>query len=191
MSDREFDMDRPINGSAGESSPTDLDFGLLANSLAALLEAAKSELHHDQVAAKASLATASCILKSEVERRSGAKNTRTGGLAGWQIARVRSFIDSNLHRTIPASELSAVARRSTSHFSRSFKQALGMPPHAYIVGRRLQKACHLMLTSPAPLSEIALIVGFSDQAHLCKQFKRAFGQRPSNWRRERENLARR
>src|ERR1700722_11649159 len=105
MSDREFDMERPINGSADESSPADLEFGLLANSLALLLEAAKSELNHDQAAAKASLATASCILKSEVERRSGTKGASTGGLAGWQIARVRSFIDSNLHRTIPASEL--------------------------------------------------------------------------------------
>jgi AraC family transcriptional regulator len=191
MSKRDFDMDKPHSDDTEVATSTDSEFGFLANSLTLLLDAAKSELDHDQAAAKVSLATASCILKSAIEHRSGVKSVSAGGLAGWQIARVRSFIDNNLHRTIHASDLSAVARRSTSHFSRSFKQAFGEPPHAYVVRRRLQKACHLMLTSPASLSEIALTVGFSDQAHLCKQFRRAFGQRPSSWRRERENLWRR
>jgi AraC family transcriptional regulator len=184
-------MDRLYSEDAGVSSPTDLEFGSLANSLALLLEAAKTELEHDQEAAKTSLATASSILQSEIERRSGAKGARTGGLAGWQIARVRSFIDKNLHRTIQASDLSAVARRSTAHFSRSFKQAFGEPPHSYVVRRRLEEACHLMLTSPASLSEIALSVGFCDQAHLCKHFRQAFDQSPANWRRERETPERR
>jgi AraC-like DNA-binding protein len=183
-------MERPYSD-ADVSSPSDFEFGSLANSLALLLEAVKTELEHDQEAAKRSLATASSILQSEIERRSGSKGSRTGGLAGWQKARVRSFIDENLHRTIHASDLSAVARRSTAHFSRSFKQAFGEPPHAYVVRRRLEEACHLMLTSPASLSEIALSVGFCDQAHLCKLFRQGFGQSLSNWRREREISARR
>ena len=181
-------MDMPYTEAADVSPPIDLEFGSLANSLVLLLEAARSELEHDREAARTSLATASSILQSEIERRSGGKGSRTGGLAGWQIARVRTFIDRNLHRTIHANDLSAVARRSTAHFSRSFKQAFGESPHAYIVRRRLEVACHLMLTSPASLSEIALNVGFSDQAHLCKLFRHAFGQSPSNWRRERETL---
>jgi transcriptional regulator GlxA family with amidase domain len=43
-----------------------------------------------------------------------------------------------------------------------------------------------MMTSAASLSEIALSVGFSDQAHLCRLFRQAFSQSPANWRRERE-----
>ena len=184
-------MERAYGEVADVSSPTDFEFGSLANSLALLLEAAKSELEHDREAAKTSLTTASLILKSEIDRRSATKGTRTGGLAGWQMARVRSFIEDNLHRTIHASDLSSVARRSTAHFSRSFKQAFGHPPHAYIVKRRLEEACHLMLTSPVSLSEIALSVGLSDQAHLSKLFRQAFGQSPASWRRERETLWRR
>lgn len=180
-------MERPRGEDAGFSSPTDLEFGSLVNSLVLLLEAAKTELEYDQEAAKTSLATASSILQLAIERRVGAKSSRTGGLAGWQIACVRSFIDRNLHRTIHASDLSAIARRSTAHFSRSFKQAFGEPPHAYVVRRRLEEACYLMLTSTASLSEIALKVGFFDQAHLCKHFRQGFGQSPSNWRRERES----
>ena len=169
-----------------DSSPTDLPFGYLASSLAQLLEAASRELEHDREAAKATLATASTILQSEIERYSGAKRSQAAGLAGWQIARVRTFIDKNLHRTIHTQDLSAVARRSPAHFSRSFKLTFGEPPHAYVVKRRLEKACHLMITGSASLSEIALSAGFSDQAHLCRLFRQAFGQSPASWRRERE-----
>jgi AraC family transcriptional regulator len=168
------------------SAPAGPPFGYLASSLVQLLEVARRELEHDREAAKASLATASTILKSEIERYSGARRSRTAGLAGWQVARVRTFIDKNLHRTIHTQDLSTVARRSPAHFSRAFKLTFGEPPHAYVVKRRLEKACHLMLTSSASLSEIALSAGFSDQAHLCRLFRQAFGQSPASWRRERE-----
>ena len=171
---------------ASNSSPAGLQLGYLAGSLAQLLEVARCQLDHDHEAAKASLATASTILQSEIERCSGAKRSRTGGLAGWQVARVRTFIDKNLHRTIHTQDLSAIARRTPAHFSRSFKLTFGEPPHAYVVKRRLEKACHLMLTSSASLSEIALSVGFSDQAHLCRLFRQAFGHSPASWRREHE-----
>lgn len=168
-----------------DSSSAGLEFGYLANSLATLLETARRELERDREAAKASLATASTILQAEIERRSGANGSTRGGLAAWQIVRVQAYIDSNLHRTIHIRDLSAVARRSPAHFSRKFKLAVGESPHAYLVTRRLERACHLMRTSAEPLSEIALSVGFSDQAHLCRLFRQAFGQSPANWRRER------
>jgi AraC family transcriptional regulator len=167
------------------SLAADQQFHLVANSVAKLLETATRDLERDQEAAKASLVTASHILQAEIERCSGANGSTTGGLAAWQILRVRAYIDGNLHRTIHTRDLSAVARRSPAHFSRKFKLAVGEPPHAYVVRRRLERACHLMITSAEPLSEIALSVGFSDQAHLCRLFRQAFGQSPASWRRER------
>ena len=168
-----------------ESSPAGVEFGYLANSLATLLDTARREFERDRETAKASLATASTILQAEIERCAGANGSIRGGLAAWQIGRVRAYIDSNLHRTIHIRDLSAVARRSPAHFSRKFKLAVGESPHAYVVKRRLERACHLMMTSAESLSEIALSVGFSDQAHLCRLFRQAFGQSPANWRRER------
>jgi AraC family transcriptional regulator len=167
------------------SSGADQQFHLVANSLAKLLDTARRELERDRDAAKASLVTASHILQAEIERCSGANGSTTGGLAAWQITRVRAYIDSNLHRTIHIRDLSAVAQRSPAHFSRKFKLAVGDSPHAYVVKRRLERASHLMMTSAEPLSEIALSVGFSDQAHLCRLFRQAFGRSPANWRRER------
>jgi AraC-like DNA-binding protein len=155
----------------------------LAKSLAKLLETARRELDSDREAAEASLVTASSILESEIERSSGANGSRPGALANWQIARVREFIEKNLHSNIDTRDLSAVAQRSPAHFSRSFKQAFGESPHAYVIKRRLERACHLMVTTPESLSDIALSAGFSDQAHFCRRFQRAFGQSPSIWRR--------
>ena len=175
-----------LQTAAAESSfADDQQFHLVANSVAKLLETARRELGRDQEAAKASLATASHILQAEIERCTAANGSTTGGLAAWQIARVRAYIDRNLHRTIHIRDLSAVARRSKAHFSRKFKLAVGESPHAFVVRMRLERASHLMMTSAASLSEIALSVGFSDQAHLCRLFRQAFGQSPANWRRQR------
>src|SRR5271170_6348770 len=121
------------------SSTTSLEFGYLANSLAQLLEVARREIERDREAAKASLAAASSILQSEIERHSGARRSRTAGLAAWQAAQVRAFIDKNLHRTIHIRNLSFVTHLSPAHFARSFKLTFGEPPHAYLVKRRLEK----------------------------------------------------
>jgi AraC family transcriptional regulator len=160
-----------------------LPLQFLVRGLAKLLDRARHELDSDREAAKASLVTASSILQSEIERSSGANGFRPGALAGWQRARIRAFIEENLHRNICVRDLSAVAQRSPAHFSRSFSRAFGEPPHAYVIKRRLERACHLMVTTSESLSEIALNVGFSDQAHFCRLFQRAFAQRPSVWRR--------
>ena len=77
-------------------SPTDLQFVYLANNVVELLETAKGELERDREAAKASLATASSILQSEIERRSRAKGAGPRALAAWQVVRVRAYVDSNL-----------------------------------------------------------------------------------------------
>ena len=179
-------MERSENAALNSSTPSEPQFDCLANSLIQLLETAKQDLDRDREAAKALLVKASSILQSEIERRSGANDSGTGGLAGWQIVRVRAFIDKNLHGTIHIRDLSAVVRRSAAHFARSFKHSFGEPPHAYVMRRRFEKACHLMIASSEFLSQIALSVGFSDQSHFCKRFKQALGQSPSNWRRERE-----
>ena len=138
-------MDGLQTTAPGSFLAADQQFSLVASSVATLLETARRELECDQEAAKASLATASHILQAEIDRCSGANGCARGGLAAWQILRVRAYVDSNLHRTIHIRDLSAVARRSPAHFSRKFKQAVGESPHAYVVKRRLERACHLMM----------------------------------------------
>jgi hypothetical protein len=112
----------PPNGSAGPQ------FGCLASSLVELIETATREFERDREVAKASLVTVSSILQSERKRGSQAHGGRSGALVGWQMLRVRSFIERNLHRNIGVRELSAVAQRSPAHFTRSSKR-LSASPH--------------------------------------------------------------
>jgi AraC family transcriptional regulator len=170
------------------ATPGDLESHFVTNSVAQLVETATRELERNREMAKASLVAASTILQSEIERHSGARQARRAGLVDWQIARVRAFIEKNLHGAVRNADLSKLIRRSPAYFSRSFKLTFGEPPHVYVIRRRLEKARQLMLTSSASLSEIALSAGFADQAHLCRQFRKAFRQSPACWRRERETL---
>jgi AraC family transcriptional regulator len=163
---------------------TGAQFHHLARCLFELLETVKREFERNREVAKASLITASSILQSEIERNRWACGARSGPLTRWQILRMRSFIDRNLHRAIYTRDLAAVAQRSRAHFARSFKQTFGEPPHAYVTRMRLHRACHLMVTTPATIVEISLAMGFSDQSHLCRLFRKTFGQSPSRWRRE-------
>jgi AraC-like DNA-binding protein len=98
---------------------------------------------------------------------------------------VRTFIDEHLTESIRESDLSALARSSSSYFSAAFKRTFGASPHAYLMKRRVALAVEQMLGSDAPLSEIAMNCGFADQAHFSRQFRRMMGSTPSSWRRER------
>jgi len=159
----------------------------VAQELATLLETAVTELENNQATAIASLANALSLLQPTPDSQD---NTPKGGkepngLAKWQARRVCSFIEEHFDQTITIVDLSRAARSSASHFSRSFRKTFGQPPHAYLMAWRIQRAREMMLTSDMPLTEIALSCGFSDQAHLTRLFRRAIGESPAAWRRER------
>jgi AraC family transcriptional regulator len=106
------------------------------------------------------------------------------GLMPWQAERVLAYIEARLETPLRAVELGAVARLSTSHFSRAFKVSTGRTPHAYVLARRVERAKRLMLADdPVPLAEIALRCGLSDQAHLSRVFRKIVAESPGAWRR--------
>lgn len=158
----------------------------LTTSVLSLLRTATSEVERDREAAKTCIARASSLLQIEADRQHlPNREVISGGLAPWQIQRVKTFVEQRLPETIRAGDLSAVARLCVTHFSRAFRRSFGEAPHAYVIRRRLDRARHLMLTSDMALSELALACGFSDQAHLCKLFRCSTGTTPAAWRRER------
>lgn len=156
--------------------------------LARLLDDASEAIHRDRETAQACIARASALLEFERGRdRAGSEGAAStlvqGGLAPWQIARVKSHIEANLDSTIRMTDLTAIVRLSAGHFTRSFKRSFGEAPFAYIVGRRLVRAQDLMLTTEESFCQIALACGLCDQSHLSRLFRQRFGTSPSNWRR--------
>jgi AraC-like DNA-binding protein len=110
--------------------------------------------------------------------------TRTmylGGLAPWQRRRIMELIDSKLDGNLRLSYLAEECGLSVSHFCRSFKHSFGVPAHRYLIGRRVDRAKFLLRSSSAPLSEIALESGFSDQAAFSRTFRGVVGTSPMRW----------
>ncbi|WJH41070.1 AraC family transcriptional regulator [Aliirhizobium terrae] len=107
----------------------------------------------------------------------------TGGLAPWQVKKVKQHIGARIAYSIPLDELAQQVRLSTSYFSTAFKVTFGISPHSYIVVCRVEHAKHRMLNTEAPLCEIALDCGLADQSHLSRVFRRVTGTTPSAWRR--------
>lgn len=119
----------------------------------------------------------------QVKPTTSGEQISVGGLAPWQVAKVKSFIVERISTSIALDELAQTVRLSTSYFSTAFKVSFGLSPHSYIVKQRVELAKRKMHMTEAPLSEIALDCGLSDQAHLSRVFRRATGTTPSAWRR--------
>jgi AraC family transcriptional regulator len=149
-----------------------------------LLEAAVGQLHDLEHPAQGTLLEAASLLRQQVHpAATGEVFDGRGRLLAWQVRKVREYIDSHITGPVLVTDLCALVQRSEAHFSRSFKRTLGESPHCFVVRRRVELAAQYMLTTDASLSDIALRCGFTDQAHLCKQFRQAVGQTPAAWRR--------
>ena len=107
-----------------------------------------------------------------------------GGLPPIATQRVCEFIESHLDQKIGLEALAAIAGLSTHHFARAFHQSVGVPPHSYLLSRRLERAEHMLRETRLPLSEIAAATGFSDQSHLARHFRRRTGMSPRLARRK-------
>jgi AraC-like DNA-binding protein len=102
-----------------------------------------------------------------------------GGLSPARTHRICEYINFNLDQNISLETLAEMAGLSTHHFARAFKQTVGMPPHGYVLQRRIEHAQQMLRNTDLPMSEIALSAGFSDQSHLARHFRRITGMSPS------------
>jgi len=106
-----------------------------------------------------------------------------GGLAPWQLRRVHEFIEAHLGGDPSIADLARECRLSESQFARAFRRTTGVPPHRWLLKRRIERTKELLLDGDLALSEIALVCGFVDQSHLNRTFVRAEGCGPGKWRR--------
>jgi AraC-like DNA-binding protein len=68
------------------------------------------------------------------------------------------------------------------HFAKQFKAAMGLRPHEYVLGKRIELAKSLMLNPDVPLVDVAMSSGFQSQSHFTTVFRRLVGETPHRWR---------
>jgi AraC family transcriptional regulator len=149
----------------------------------ALLDAAACHLDR-QRPVHGTIVQAASLLRKQIDSEvAQADPDRRGGLRAWQARKVGAYIDSHITGPILVADLCALMQLSEAHFSRAFRRTFGTSPHAFVIRRRVELAAQHMLQTEAPLSDIALRCGFTDQPHLCKHFRQIMGHTPAAWRR--------
>ncbi len=93
---------------------------------------------------------------------------------------LRELLDEHRFEPFTLAEASGILHRSPAHLIRAFTRAFGMAPHRYVVARRIEAARRGLLEGE-PVAGVAARVGFHDQAHLTRHFKRHVGTTPARF----------
>ena len=105
-----------------------------------------------------------------------------GGLASWQKKKVTDYIEDHLGENISLRQLAALAQLSPYHFARAFKQSFGTPPHHYHMSRRIERAKAILEDTPRTVTEVGVLLGFSETSAFSASFRRAVGVTPTKYR---------
>jgi AraC family transcriptional regulator len=96
--------------------------------------------------------------------------------------RVLDYIEAHLAAPLSLGELAQLCNLSEFHFARMFRLSLGVPPHRYVLARRIGMARRLLRAREAPLGEIGLACGFASPSHFSSRFRQAMGDTPAAYR---------
>jgi transcriptional regulator GlxA family with amidase domain len=106
-----------------------------------------------------------------------------------RLLRARDRMDSASHEAWPVSRLARVSGASEAHFARSFKEAFGVPPHRYLLTRRIEQATALLRDTSLPITQIALQTGWSSLGTFGRIFRDVTGESPSELRARERGIA--
>jgi AraC-like DNA-binding protein len=148
------------------------------------LRAAISQLHDcllreaEHLDTEARLALIGERITGHLTRAPHSASSPEPGIA-WQL---RQLLDDHVTGQMSLAWAATTLDRSIPHLVRSFTRQFGLSPHAYVIGRRIDAARRLMLRGTAP-ADVATAVGFYDQAHFTRHFKRHTATTPASYAR--------
>ena len=105
-------------------------------------------------------------------------------LSATQVRCLREYIRANLASDLGLAEMADQVNLSPHYFSMLFKHAVGVPPHHYVLRERIQEAQRMLVAGRVPISELALNLGFSDQSHFSRAFRKMTGTTPRRYQRQ-------
>lgn len=145
-----------------------------------------SELRSDGLGGKLYVESLATILGIHLLRHHSSvklpSRSRSFGLPSMPLRQVITYIEDHLASDLSLSAIAAVVHLSPYHFARLFKESVGLPPHQYVIGRRVERAKLLLSTTNWSLTTIAHAVGFAHESHLALHFKRLTGMTPRDYR---------
>jgi AraC family transcriptional regulator len=153
------------------------------DAIATMLQA---ELHQEQSGRQLYLDSLANILAVHLLRHHATTQPRLvtyeGGLPPHHLRHILDYMDAHLSQDIKLADLAGLLGMSQFHFSRLFKQALGISPYQYLIQQRVERAKRLLKQTNHAITDIALDCGFSSHSHLSKQFRQITGITPKAYR---------
>jgi AraC-like DNA-binding protein len=102
------------------------------------------------------------------------------GMEKSRIKRVRDYLHANYEREVTLDDLAGLVRSSPYHLLRTFRESVGLTPHAYLIQIRVEEGKRL-LRAGNPISDVSFSAGFTDQSHFTRHFKRIMGVTPGQY----------
>ncbi|WP_395647104.1 helix-turn-helix transcriptional regulator [Terricaulis sp.] len=99
-----------------------------------------------------------------------------------RLLRAKDRMDAASHEEWPVERLASASGVSEAHFARSFKDAFGVPPHRYLLTRRIERAKALLRDTDTPIIDIALETGWQSLGTFGRVFKDITGESPTELR---------
>jgi AraC family transcriptional regulator len=122
------------------------------------------------------------LLRLADPHRRALQSVGRGFLHQKALSCVQEYIEAHLDTDISLADLAGLLALPIDTFARQFRATMGLSPYAYVINRRVERACSLLCETDLPISEIALVLGFSSQSHFTTTFRRTKGVTPQIYR---------
>jgi transcriptional regulator GlxA family with amidase domain len=99
-----------------------------------------------------------------------------------RLLRAKDRMDAAAHEDWPVARLARVSGVSQAHFARAFRDAFGLPPHRYLLTRRIERATALLRGTDLPIIDIALDAGWKSLGTFGRTFRDVTGESPTGFR---------
>ena len=110
--------------------------------------------------------------------------SKSNNLRDFYIKEALSFIEQNFQNDITVEEIASCCGLNRSYFGKIFHEVLGKSPQEFLISYRMTKATELLKLTSLSIAEVGSAVGYSNQLHFSRAFKKIYGISPRQWRNE-------
>lgn len=110
--------------------------------------------------------------------------SKSNNLRDFYIKEALSFIEQNFQNDITVEEIASCCGLNRSYFGKIFHEVLGKSPQEFLISYRMTKAIELLKLTSLSIAEVGSAVGYANQLHFSRAFKKIYGISPKQWRNE-------
>lgn len=180
----QVEFTRITDESASSFNPLEPKVGFEDQAIISICSLIAAECHapgHSELLYADSLASAFMVAVARVGLGDGGAELARGGLSLGQLRRAQEYMLENVAQAVSLRTLADLLGLSPAHFCRSFKTSTGKAPHQWLIEARVERAKSQLRENSTSIADIALRLGFCDQAHFTRTFGKVVGTTPMAW----------